>query len=44
MALNVGKEITDLKQMSVRELRERYEAVTHAFGAPTQIDLFDTRP
>lgn len=33
MALNIGKEIADLKQMSVRELREKYEA---AFGEPTR--------
>lgn len=33
MAINVGKEIADLKQMTVRELREKYEAV---FGEPTQ--------
>jgi hypothetical protein len=29
MAVNVGKEIADLKQMTVRELREEYEAITH---------------
>ena len=33
MGLNVGKEIADLKQMTVRELREKYEAV---FGEPTR--------
>lgn len=33
MGLNVGKEIADLKQMTVRELREKYEA---AFGEPTR--------
>lgn len=33
MALNAGKEIADLKQMTVRELREKYEAV---FGEPTR--------
>lgn len=33
MAMNVGKEIADLKQMNVRELREKYEAV---FGEPTR--------
>jgi hypothetical protein len=33
MALNVGKEIAGLKQMRVRELREKYEAV---FGEPTR--------
>ena len=33
MALNVGREIADLKQMTVRALRERYEAV---FGEPTR--------
>ena len=33
MGLSVGKEIADLKQMSVRELREKYEAV---FGEPTR--------
>ncbi len=33
MAMNVGKEIADLKQMTVRELREKYEAV---FGEPTR--------
>lgn len=33
MAMYVGKEIADLKQMSVRELREKYEAV---FGEPTR--------
>jgi hypothetical protein len=33
MALNIGKEIADLKQMSVRELREKYEV---AFGEPTR--------
>lgn len=32
MALNVGKELADLKQMTVRDLREKYEAV---FGEPT---------
>jgi hypothetical protein len=34
MAMNVGKEIADLRQMSVRELREKYETV---FGEPTRI-------
>ncbi|MBE7457440.1 MAG: DUF2924 domain-containing protein [Phycisphaerae bacterium] len=33
MGLNVGKEIADLKRMSVRELREKYQAV---FGEPTR--------
>ncbi len=33
MGPNIGKEIADLKQMSVRELREKYEA---AFGEPTR--------
>lgn len=33
MALNVGKELADLKQMTVRELREKYEVV---FGEPTR--------
>lgn len=33
MALNIGKEIAELKQMTVRELREKYEAV---FGEPTR--------
>lgn len=33
MGLNVGKEIADLKLMSVRELREKYQAV---FGEPTR--------
>lgn len=33
MALNVGKELADLKQKTVRELREKYEAV---FGEPTR--------
>lgn len=33
MALNIGKEIAELNQMTVRELRERYEAV---FGEPTR--------
>jgi len=33
MALNVGKEIAELKQMTVRELREKYEAV---FGEATR--------
>ncbi len=33
MALNVGKEIAELKQMSVPELREKYHAV---FGEPTR--------
>ena len=33
MALNVGKEIAGLKQLTVRELREKYEAV---FGEPTR--------
>lgn len=33
MALNIGKELADLKQMPVRELREKYEAV---FGEPTR--------
>lgn len=33
MARNVGKELVDLREMSVRELREKYEAV---FGEPTR--------
>lgn len=33
MGLNVGKEIADLKQMTVGALREKYEA---AFGEPTR--------
>jgi hypothetical protein len=33
MAMNVGKEIADLKQLTVRELREKYEAV---FGEPAR--------
>ncbi|MEP0847344.1 MAG: DUF2924 domain-containing protein [Phycisphaerae bacterium] len=33
MALNFGKELADLKQMTVRELREKYEAV---FEEPTR--------
>ena len=33
MALNIGKEIVELKQMTVRELREKYEEV---FGEPTR--------
>jgi hypothetical protein len=33
MGLNVGKEIADLKQMAVPELREKYHAV---FGEPTR--------
>jgi hypothetical protein len=33
MALNIGKEIAELKRMTVRELREKYEAV---FGEPTR--------
>jgi len=33
MALDIGKEIADLKQMTVRELREKYETV---FGEPTR--------
>lgn len=33
MAMNIGKEIAELKQMTVRELREKYEAV---FGEPTR--------
>jgi len=33
MALNIGKEIAELKQMNVRELREKYQAV---FGEPTR--------
>ena len=33
MVMNVGKELAELKQMSVRELREKYEAV---FGEPTR--------
>lgn len=33
MAMNVGKEIADLKQMTVRALRQKYEAV---FGEPTR--------
>lgn len=33
MAMNVGKEIADMKQMTVPELREKYHAV---FGEPTR--------
>ncbi len=33
MALDIGKQIAELKQMTVRELREKYEAV---FGEPTR--------
>ncbi len=33
MAMNVGKELADLKQMTVRELREKYESV---FGEATR--------
>jgi len=33
MALDIGRELATLKQMSVRELREKYEAV---FGEPTR--------
>jgi hypothetical protein len=33
MAMNVGKELADLKQMTVPELREKYQAV---FGEPTR--------
>lgn len=33
MAMNVGKEIAELKHMTLRELREKYEAV---FGEPTR--------
>ncbi|MBK9121335.1 MAG: DUF2924 domain-containing protein [Phycisphaerales bacterium] len=33
MAMNVGKELADLREMSVRELREKYESV---FGEPTR--------
>ncbi|KAB2949473.1 MAG: DUF2924 domain-containing protein [Phycisphaerae bacterium] len=33
MAMNVGKEIAELRQMTVRELREKYQAV---FGEPTR--------
>jgi hypothetical protein len=33
MALHIGKRIADLMQMTVRELREQYEAV---FGEPTR--------
>ncbi len=33
MATNVGRELADLKQVSVRELREKYETV---FGEPTR--------
>jgi len=33
MALNIGKAIAELRQMTVRELREKYEAV---FGEPTR--------
>ncbi len=32
MALDIGKQIAELKQMTVRELREKYETV---FGEPT---------
>ena len=34
MAMNVGKELADLREMSVRELREKYETV---FGEPTRV-------
>jgi hypothetical protein len=33
MALNVGKDIANVKQMTVRELRENYETV---FREPTR--------
>jgi len=33
MALDIGKQIAVLKQMTVRELREKYETV---FGEPTR--------
>lgn len=33
MAMNIGKELADLREMSVRELREKYEAV---FSEPTR--------
>lgn len=33
MALDIGRQIAELKQMTVRELREKYEAV---FGEPTR--------
>ena len=33
MALDIGRQLADLKQMSVRELREKYEEV---FGEPTR--------
>lgn len=33
MALNIGREIAELRQMTVRELREKYESV---FGEPTR--------
>ncbi len=33
MAMNIGKEIAVLKQMTVRELREKFEEV---FGEPTR--------
>jgi hypothetical protein len=39
MALNVGKELADLREMTVLELREKYEAV---FGActPPAVNVF----
>ncbi|MCO6436930.1 MAG: DUF2924 domain-containing protein [Phycisphaerae bacterium] len=33
MAMNIGKEIAELRQMGVRELRQKYETV---FGEPTR--------
>ncbi len=33
MVLDIGKQIAELKQMTVRELREKYETV---FGEPTR--------
>lgn len=33
MAMNIGKQLTELKQMTVRELREKYHEV---FGEPTR--------
>jgi len=35
MALDIGKRIAELKQVTVRELREKYEAV---FGEPTRFN------
>ena len=33
MAMDIGKQIAELKQMAVRELRDKYETV---FGEPTR--------